>query len=182
MAEKNFRKSNKVFQKALFLDRDGVINIERGTFTWKKADFQLLRGILKLTKFAQEKGYKLVIITNQSGIARRLYNHKDVEILHEHMLELFAGEHVLIDGIYYCPHHPEFTGKCFCRKPGHLMLERAIGKFQIDPHQSFMLGDKERDLIAGKNVGCKTVRVGEGEPIFPTDISVGYPDELIPYL
>jgi D-glycero-D-manno-heptose 1,7-bisphosphate phosphatase len=182
MAEIFVGKSNKLFQKALFLDRDGVINVERGTFTWKKEDFLLLRGILKLTKKAQEKGYKIIIITNQSGIARGLYSHQDVKLLHQYMLSLFQEAGVMIDSIYYCPHHPEFTGKCFCRKPGSLLIERAAAKLEIDTSLSFMFGDKERDLIAGQTAGCKTVWVGQGRPEFYADYRIESPDAFIPFL
>ena len=167
--------------KALFLDRDGIINQERGTFTWRKKDFVLVQGILELGQYAQQKGYQLAVITNQSGIARGLYDHGDVDTLHAYMAELFAEAGINIAEIYYCPHHPVFSGKCFCRKPGSLMIERAAAKLRADPNRSFMLGDKERDLIAGKRVGCMAVGVGES-PISIADINIRFPDELIPYL
>lgn len=141
-----------------------------------------MRGILKLTKKAQEKGYKIIIITNQSGIARGLYAHEDVSSLHQYMISLFEEEGVRIDDIYYCPHHPEFNGNCFCRKPGSILLERAAAKYKINTTKSFMFGDKARDLIAGENVGCKTVWVGEGNLDFAADYQIRFPDEFIPFL
>lgn len=141
-----------------------------------------MRGILKLTKKAQKEGYKIIIVTNQSGIARGLYTHKDVEILHAHMRKLFDEAGIGIDQVFYCPHHPDFNGKCFCRKPGSLLLERAAAAFRVDTAQSFMLGDKARDLMAGQKVGCKTVWVGEKDADFEADYRITYPDELIPFL
>ncbi len=163
------------------MDRDGVVNIERGTFTWKKEDFVLVKGIVKLTKKAQNAGYKLVIITNQSGIARGLYGHDEVEVLHQYMCMLFEKEGVSLDLIYYCPHHPDFSGKCFCRKPQSLMIERAAARLGVDTSLSFMLGDKSRDLVAGRQAGCRTVGIGE-EPLKNADFQFRFPDELIPFL
>ncbi len=147
--------------RALFLDRDGIINIDRGTYTWRQEDFILMPGILDLCETAVAQGYRLIVITNQGGIARGLYGHKDVESLHHYMASLFIKKSISFDAIYYCPHHQDFTGRCFCRKPGSMMLERAIARFGISAPHSYMLGDRQRDLDAGKYVGCQTVYIGE---------------------
>ena len=168
--------------RALFLDRDGVINVERGTFTWRIEDFQLMPGILELCAHAHNLEFMLIVITNQSGIARELYTHEDVRTLHDHMQALFSGQSTPLDGVYYCPHHPSHTGDCFCRKPGSLMLERAIARFDISASDSFMLGDKQRDLDAGKAVGCQTVFVGEDPKGIVTDFVVRRLEEVMHFL
>jgi D-glycero-D-manno-heptose 1,7-bisphosphate phosphatase len=168
-------------QKALFLDRDGVVNVERGTFTWRIADFQFMPGIFDLCRAALAKGYKLAVVTNQSGIARGLYGHAEVEQLHHYLLQEMSRRDIELDQILYCPHHQDFTGRCFCRKPGSLLLERAAALLRADPRQSFMLGDKARDLIAGRALGCRTVYIGESEGI-EADFHFSQPDQLIPFL
>lgn len=146
--------------KALFLDRDGVINIDYG-YVHKIADFKPVPGIFELCQAALDKDYKLVVITNQSGIARGMYTEDDVRNLHNYMEALFASRNVYFDNIFYCPHHPEFSGKCFCRKPSSLLFERATALVNITPSESWTVGDKERDLQAGKNIGTRGAYIGE---------------------
>ena len=138
--------------KAVFLDRDGVINVDILTYTWKKEDFKILDGVFDSCRKFAEAGFQLIVITNQGGIDRGMYTHADVADLHQHMIRLFREEGIEILDIYYCPHH-DSVGKCLCRKPGSLLVEKAAARFNIDTAQSWFIGDRERDIDAGKGAG-----------------------------
>ncbi len=139
-------------QKAVFFDRDGTINVEKN-YLWKIEDFEFQPGIFELMKQYQDEGYLLFIITNQSGIARKLYTEDDFEELNSWMLEQFNSAGIKITRVYYCPHHPEITGECECRKPKSGMILQAIQQFNISPVNSILIGDKKRDILAGENAG-----------------------------
>ena len=139
-------------QKALFLDRDGVINVEKN-YLYKKENFEFTNGIFDLCKHFQTLGYLIIVVTNQSGIARAMYSEMDFSMLTFWMLEQFDKEGVTIDQVYYCPHHPDISGPCECRKPNPGMLLQANAEFDIDLEHSIMIGDKERDIEAGHNAG-----------------------------
>lgn len=144
--------------KAVFLDRDGVINEERGEYTWKKEDFRILPDVVNALLKLKEKGYLLIIITNQGGIARGIYTMEDFYEVNRYMLDELAKKNVKIDDWFFCPHYTEI-GNCLCRKPESLLLERAAGKHQIDLSSSYFIGDKDRDMEAGKKAGVKTIKV-----------------------
>jgi D-glycero-D-manno-heptose 1,7-bisphosphate phosphatase len=144
--------------KAIFLDRDGVINMERGEYTWLLEDFKFNAGLIEALKIFQEKNYMLIVISNQSGIAKGIYKKEEVEYLHLHLERTLKNQGITLTEIYYCPHHPDF-GKCICRKPESQLLEKAIARFQIDPTVSYFIGDADRDVEAGKKVGVKTIKV-----------------------
>ena len=139
-------------QKAVFLDRDGVINLDITTYTWRVEDFKILDGVFESCKRFAEAGYKLIVITNQGGIDRGMYTHEDVDRLHRHMIRLFQDQGIELLEIYYCPHY-DAVGKCLCRKPGSLLVEKAVARFGIDPAQSWFIGDRERDIESGKGAG-----------------------------
>jgi len=141
-------------QKALFLDRDGVINVEKD-YLYKIEDFEFIEGIIPLCKYYQNNGYKIFVVTNQSGIARGYYSEDDFSKLSEWMIEEFLKYGVKIQKIYYCPHHPEISGECECRKPHAKMLLDAKKEFDLDMKNSIMIGDKERDIEAGLNAGVE---------------------------
>ncbi len=134
--------------KAIFLDRDGVINIDK-SYLYKKEDFIFCDGIFELLKYVIGLGYELFIITNQSGIARGYYNEDDFQKLTSWMLKEFEKKNIKIKKVYYCPHLPE--DKCECRKPKPKMLKDAIKEFAINPKNSWMIGDKLSDMEAAKN-------------------------------
>lgn len=157
--------------KAVFLDRDGVINKEIG-YVFRVEDFILTNDIIPALKKLQEAGYIFIVITNQSGIAKELYTHEDVETVHAHMLGLMKKNGIKISEIYYCVHHPDVE-PCICRKPDSGMLEKAIARFKIDTKRSFMIGDKERDIQAAEKAGIRAFHIESDAPL------MGIADEII---
>ena len=137
-------------KKALFLDRDGVINKEKN-YLYKIEDFEFIDGVFETCKYFQDKGYLLVIITNQAGIARGKYSEDDFKALTLWMLEQFAENGIQITQVYHCPHHPDFSGECSCRKPKSGMILEAQKEFEIDLKNSILVGDKNSDIKAGLN-------------------------------
>jgi len=144
-------------RKCVFIDRDGVINVDCVDYTYKVEDFKLINGVAEGLKLLKKNGFLLIVITNQSGIAKGIYGHEDVRLCHTY-LQGQTGN--LIDAFYYSPYHESYSAS-LSRKPGTLMFERAIAKFNIDPKQSFMLGDKERDLLPAKKLHIKTILLPE---------------------
>lgn len=145
--------------KAVFLDRDGTVNVDKN-YMYKPEDFEFEKGVPETLKCLFAKNYKLIIITNQSGIAREYYTAEDVEKLHDHMGILAKENGFEFAGFYFCPHMPE--DGCDCRKPSTALIEKAACEHNIDLELSYMVGDKESDMIAGKNAGLTTVLVGSG--------------------
>jgi len=141
-------------QKALFLDRDGVVNVEKD-YLYKIEDFEFINGIFELCRYFQDKGYKIFVVTNQSGIARGYYTKNDFEILTLWMIKEFAKNGIKIQKVNYCPHHPTITGRCDCRKPNSGMLDSIQKEFGIDIINSIIVGDKESDIEAGLKAGLK---------------------------
>jgi D-glycero-D-manno-heptose 1,7-bisphosphate phosphatase len=149
--------------KAVFLDRDGVVNFERG-YTYKLNDFKILPDLIKTLIVLRDKGYLLIIISNQGGIAKGVYTGDDVEVLHDYLIEELKKSSINLSEIYYCKHHNEY-GKCICRKPNSLMVEKALARFEIDPANSYFIGDKERDILAGEKVGVKGILIKANESL-----------------
>jgi len=141
-------------KKALFLDRDGVLNRERGDYTYLVEDFEVLPDVSAAIKLARQKGYLIIVISNQGGIAKGLFDENRVDMLHQMMSDKLQKNGVSFDEIYYCQHHNE-VGKCICRKPNSLMLEKAIARFDIDVEKSVMIGDSQRDVDAASKVGVQ---------------------------
>lgn len=141
-------------KKALFLDRDGVINVEK-EYLYKIEDFEFIDGIFELCQFYQNLGYMIFVVTNQSGIARGYYTEDDFNLLTQWMLEEFRKNEITVTKVYHCPHYPKISGKCSCRKPEPGMLLDAQKEFDIDLTRSLMIGDKERDIEAALNAGIK---------------------------
>ncbi len=134
-------------RKALFLDRDGVINVDKG-YVHRPADFELMPGILELLEYAKMQDFLLLLVTNQSGIARGYYSEQDFLTLSAYMQTLLQTNLGFgLDQIYYCPHAPE--ARCACRKPQLGMLKQALGDFRLDLSQSVMIGDKYSDMEFG---------------------------------
>lgn len=155
--------------KAIFLDRDGTLNIDYG-YVHEIDQFHFIEGSIEALQQLKQMGYLLVLVTNQSGIARGYFSEQQFLQLTEWMDWSLADRGVDLDGVYYCPHHPdgigEFKQDCDCRKPKAGMLNQAIKELKIDPARSIMIGDKMEDMIAGKSAGIKTnILVRSGKPI-----------------
>jgi D-glycero-D-manno-heptose 1,7-bisphosphate phosphatase len=145
-------------QAAVFLDRDGVLNKELGMYVTSHELLEVLPHVPPLLRRLQDAGFLLVVITNQGGIAKGLYTHGDLELIHAKLATALEQEGVQLTGLYYCPHHPDFT-QCLCRKPGSLLIEKAMARYSIDPARSWMIGDRERDLQAAAAAGVSSFLV-----------------------
>ncbi len=141
-------------QKALFLDRDGVVNVEK-KYLFKIEDFEFIDGIIELCKYYISNGYMIFIVTNQSGIARNYYNENDFQVLTLWMINEFFKYGIEIQNVYHCPHHPSISGECICRKPNIGMILEAKNDFNLDLVNSVIIGDKESDIEAGINAGLR---------------------------
>jgi D-glycero-D-manno-heptose 1,7-bisphosphate phosphatase len=139
-------------EKALFIDRDGVINVDK-VHVFRQEDFEFTKGIFDLCRKYLDEGYLIIVITNQAGIAKDIYKEEDFRKLTAWMIEQFAERGIKISKVYHCPHHPDFTGPCECRKPNPGMILQAIKDFDLDIDQCILIGDKESDLQAGRNAG-----------------------------
>lgn len=152
-------------KKAVFLDRDGTINIEK-EYLFKPEEFEFTPGAAEAIRSLNQDGYLVVVVTNQSGVARGYYAEEDVARLHHHVDELLKARGARVDAWYYCPHH--ITGRapynvaCDCRKPLPGMLQQAAAEHAIDLSSSWMVGDKIADMEAGLSAGCKTILVLTG--------------------
>jgi D-glycero-D-manno-heptose 1,7-bisphosphate phosphatase len=139
---------------AVFLDRDGTINEDVG-YPKKPEHIRLLPGAGDALAKIKEKGYLLIIVSNQSGIGRGIINEDEAEQVHNEVTSSLSEYGVKIDAAYYCPHDPD--ERCSCRKPSPEMLFRAANELDIDLHGSFMVGNEEADIEAGKRAGCQTI-------------------------
>ena len=147
-------------RQAVFFDRDGVLNEEVG-YLWRIEQFKWVDSAREAVKFCNERGLLTVVVTNQSGIARGMYTAKDVDKLHAFMQDSLSQIGAHIDRFYYCPHHPagtvaEFSVACDCRKPKPGLILRACRELDIEPAQSILFGDSERDIQAAQAAGLRT--------------------------
>lgn len=152
--------------KAIFLDRDGTLNVEKN-YLYKIEDFEFIPGMPEAIKKWNELGYKVIVVTNQAGVARGFYSENDVKSLHAFINDSLAKLGAHIDAFYYCPHHPihgigKYKIECNCRKPKTGMLEQAIADFDIDITKSFLFGDHDSDIEAGETMNIKSYKV-EGQ-------------------
>ncbi len=152
--------------KAVFLDRDGTI-IEEHDYPDSEKKIVLYENSVEALKMLKEDGFKLIIITNQSGIARGLFTLERLEELNNYLKKTLSDAGVEIDGIYFCPHQPDgevikYSFKCFCRKPKPGMLLKAIEDLQLEEESSFVVGDKLSDILTSVNVDVKSVLVKTG--------------------
>lgn len=172
--------------KAVFLDRDGVITQDPPHYAHRIDQLQVISGSAEAIKSLNENGFKVVVVSNQSGVARGYYQEKDVEIFNRAMMKELEEGGAFIDAIYYCPHYPEakieeYRVDCDCRKPEPGMLKRAERDLDLDLKQSFLVGDKMSDIEAGIRVGCKTILVltGHGMDEFKKNASINIkPDHV----
>ena len=145
--------------RAVFFDRDGVINSDDGLYyVFKSEDFKINPGVLDCLKILASRGYLLIVISNQGGISRGKYTKADAANIHSLLRDECRKAGFEMSEIYFCPHHIEIE-KCICRKPGTQMLEKAIARFDIDKRQSFFVGDRETDVETAKNAGIQPILV-----------------------
>ncbi len=148
-------------RRAVFLDRDGTINVEVN-YLHRIADFGLIPGAAQAIKALNQAGLLVIMVTNQAGIARGYYDQAAMHALHAHLSQVLAAEGAHIDAIYFCPHHPDYSGTCDCRKPAPGMLQQAAVEHSIDLARSWLVGDTAGDIGAGRAVGCRTILVRTG--------------------
>ena len=142
--------ATEIFQKALFLDRDGIINVDHG-YVSDIEDFEFSEGIFALLECFRDAGYLLFVITNQSGFGRGYYTESDFHTLTTWMIEAFMSKGIAIEKVFYCPHTPD--NHCHCRKPDIGMIEQALSEYPLDLKHSWMIGDKVSDITLAANAG-----------------------------
>lgn len=138
-------------KKAIFLDRDGTINVDKG-YVHRVEDFEFMERVPEAIAWMKQLGYLVIVLSNQSGVARGFFREQDVECLHRYINERLAEYGTGIDAFYYCPHHPQavvetYRRECNCRKPGTGLLLQALQDYSIDLEKSWVVGDRERDLF-----------------------------------
>lgn len=147
--------------KAIFLDRDGTLNVDK-EYLVDFEDFELLPGVIPALRIFQDLGFRLYLVSNQSGVSRGYFTYEDVEKLHAQADALFRSQGVVFDDMIFCPHHPEgkdprYRGDCECRKPKPGMILELANRHGIDLSESYMVGDKRQDAEAGVNAGATGV-------------------------
>ncbi len=150
-------------QKAIFLDRDGVLNREIDDYI---TSVELLEPDMKIVPFLkqkQEEGYLLIVITNQGAIEKKRLTHETLHAINKKLIEAFDAEGIRFTEIYYCPHHTTLS-KCLCRKPHSLMVEKAVARFGIDIYKSIMIGDKDRDKDCSEGAGVMGIVIPDNQP------------------
>ncbi len=143
--------------KCVFLDRDGVLNDDNPNYTYEVSQFKIIPGVPEALKVLKEKGFLLIVVTNQSGIAKGIYTAAQMDACHEYMQR--NCEHV-IDQFYFSPYHRTVTNSLLT-KPESLMFEKAIVKYALDTRASWMVGDRGRDIIPARKLGIRTIQIGD---------------------
>ena len=150
---------------AVFLDRDGTINVDTG-YVSSPDDVRLLPGAGEAVARLNRAGWRVIVVSNQSGLARGMFDERTLEEIHDRLRELLAAEGARLDAIYVCPHLAEgaavaqYEIDCDCRKPADGLLRRAAEQWGVDLAASWMVGDSDRDVEAGRRAGCRTIRLG----------------------
>lgn len=146
-------------QRCVFLDRDGVLNEDLGTYLFRPEDLVIPEDVAEALKLLKDAGYLLIVITNQAGIAKGMYDRNAVFEIHR-LIQEKTG--IQFDDLYYSPYHQDIT-QSLTRKPGTLMLEKAIAKYNIKKEMSWMIGDQSRDILAGKKAGLRTIYLNSSQ-------------------
>ena len=146
--------------KAVFLDRDGVINRNLDGYVKTIEELEIFPFVSKVIKNLNQMNFKVIVITNQSAINRGIITHQKLHEIHQIIQNYLKKNYAFIDAFYYCPHRPDED--CICRKPKSDLLEKAIQEFKINIKTSWMIGDNESDITAGKNIGVKTIKIKTG--------------------
>ena len=147
--------------RALFLDRDGTINVEK-EFISSPDEVELIPGAAEGLFLAATHGFKLFVISNQSGVARGLMTEDDVVRVNQRLIDLLGSEGAKLDAVEFCGHHPSVSGQCECRKPQRGMIDRVLKRFDIDLARSFVVGDRVFDVELAYNIGAKAIMVLTG--------------------
>lgn len=156
-----------MMQKAVFLDRDGVIiNNSNHYYIWKQEQLEFVEGIFENLKKLYQQGFQLFIVSNQGGISRGLYSKEDILKLHDNLIQTFRENQIEITDILFCPHHPEIE-KCICRKPDSLMIEKLTARYDINKNESFMIGDSQSDMEAARKAGIQGIRIVSNQNMYP---------------
>ncbi len=155
-------------ERAVFLDRDGTI-VEDVGYLHERDKIKFLPGASKAIKLLNENGFRVVVTTNQAGVARGYFTEETVREINRYIQESLAKERAFIDMVYYCPHHiegiiEEYRKECYYRKPNPGMIEKAVREIGIDLENSFVIGDKISDIEAGRRAGCRTILLVEEDP------------------
>jgi len=149
--------------KAVFLDRDGVINLKRDDYVKSMEEFVILKDVPKAIRLLNENNYLVIIITNQSVVNRGLLTDEELSRIHDFMKNELDKDGAHIDGIYYCPHRPDEN--CSCRKPGIELVERAVKEYSISTKSSWFIGDSETDMLAARKMGLQGIKTGENSSL-----------------
>lgn len=173
-------------QPALFLDRDGVINVDHG-YVHRPEDFEFMPGVFDLVRTANHLNYRVVVVTNQAGIGRGYYSEMQFHALTDWMQERFKAQSALIDAVYFCPFHPEhgigeYRRESDCRKPGPGMLLQAQRDLNIDMGKSILIGDKPSDMAAGRAAGVTTLLHLKGEAQGDGGVTIRRLSDALPLL
>lgn len=149
-------------QPAAFLDRDGVLNVDHG-YVYLPERLEWIAGAPEAVRLLNDAGYIVIVVTNQSGVARGYFDEAAVHRFNAHLQDGLAAHGAHVDAFYYCPHHPQGTVKdfaidCLCRKPGTGMLEQAAAEWPIDRARSFMIGDRDGDIGAASAFGIRGIK------------------------
>ena len=162
-----FRRNAIVFvlkmKKAIFLDRDGVINLEKKDYVKSIKEFQIIDKVPKAIVELKKKGFLVIVITNQSAINRKLLTIEVLNEIHNHLQKILKNNNTSIDYFYFCPHRPD--EKCKCRKPNPGMILKAAQEHDIDMNQSFMIGDSLTDIQAAEKAGCEGILLNQNQTL-----------------
>jgi D-glycero-D-manno-heptose 1,7-bisphosphate phosphatase len=140
------------------LDRDGILNEDIG-YIFEPEKIIIPESIINVLLCLREMGFRFLVITNQSGIARGYFMKHELDIFHYHLEMMYRQYGIILEDFFYCPHLPQITGECLCRKPKSLLIEKAVSKYEINIQQSYMIGDNPRDVQAGKAAGLNTILI-----------------------
>lgn len=169
--------SREIIKNAIFLDRDGVI-VEDTGYVSSPEELILFPDVIPVLKKLQPS-FRLIVVTNQSGVARGYFTEDDLFAIHERLIHMLADHGVRLDAIYYCPHHPkvgknEYRIECECRKPKPGLLRLAAEEFGIELDKSFLIGDKDIDIQAGRAIGIKTIKINRNDREPPEESGADY--------
>jgi D-glycero-D-manno-heptose 1,7-bisphosphate phosphatase len=162
---------------AVFIDRDGTL-IREKNYLSKIKDVQLIKGAVEAVKLLKSSGYKVIVLTNQSGIGRGYFTEPELLKVHAFLVKLLKKKGVILDGIYYCPHHPD--ADCSCRKPKTGMVIKAKRKLNLDLESSYTIGDHKGDFLLGQNMGGKGIFVLTGHGKHELKKIKAEPEKYIP--